>query len=405
MPLFDYSGLDAKGKKVSGTTEAAGKRTALAKLREAGIYATELKEERAAATGGSRLAWQFGRKVPTGELAGATRQLATLLGAGLPLDEALGSVAEQIEHAGLARALGRVREEVIQGESLHLAMGRHEKIFPVLYSNMIQVGESSGTLDQVLARLADFLEDQARMKSRINAALAYPVLMAIIGTGVLMFLVAFVVPKVTRMLEDLDRALPLPTLLLIRTSDFLGQWWWLLLLLAAGGLYALNRYVATEAGRLRLDTFLLKAPLIGKLNLQIATARLTRTLSTLLHSGVPLLSALDISSTLLTNRVLRQALDATAIAVREGESLAGPLKRSGVFPPMVAQMAAVGEQSGELEAMLLRVSDTYEHQVELAISGLLSLLEPVMILIMGSVVGFIVMAILLPIFEASSGMG
>jgi general secretion pathway protein F len=283
-------------------------------------------------------------------------------------------------------------------------MGRHERIFPVLYSNMIQVGESSGTLDQVLARLADFLEDQARMKSRINAALAYPVLMAVIGTGVLLFLVAFVVPKVTRMLEDLDRALPLPTLLLIRTSEFLGNWWWLLLLLAGAGLVALRRYVTTAEGRLRLDTLLLKAPLVGKLNLQIATARLTRTLATLLHSGVPLLSALDISATLLTNRVLRQALEATSLAVREGEGLAGPLKRSGVFPPMVAQMAAVGEQSGELESMLLRVSDTYEHQVELAISGLLSLLEPVMILIMGSVVGFIVMAILLPIFEASSGM-
>ncbi len=405
MPLFDYSGFDAAGKKVSGTTEAAGRRTALLKLREAGIFATDLQEERAAATGGSRFTWQLGRKVATGELAGATRQLATLLGAGLPLDETLGSVAEQIEHAGLAKALTRVREDVIQGDSLHQAMGRHERIFPVLYSNMIQVGESSGTLDQVLARLADFLEDQARMRSRINAALAYPVLMAIIGTGVLMFLIAFVVPKVTRMLEDLDRALPLPTLLLIRSSDFLGRWWWLLLLLAAAGLFALRRYVATDAGRLRLDALLLRAPLIGKLNLQIATARLTRTLATLLHSGVPLLSALDISSTLLPNRVLRQALDATAIAVREGEGLAGPLKRSGVFPPMVAQMAAVGEQSGELEGMLLRVSDTFEHQVELAISGLLSLLEPVMILIMGSVVGFIVMAILLPIFEASSGMG
>jgi len=404
VPRFDYSGFNAGGRKVTGVTEAAGKRAALQKLRTEGIFATDLREESAAPK--RRLATlRLGGAVPTGELASATRQMATLLGAGLPLDEVLASVAAQLEHHGLVRALGRVREEVIQGESLHTALGRHAGIFPVLYVNMVQVGESSGSLDQVLQRLADFLEDQARLKSRIRSAMAYPVLMALIGTGVLFFLFAFVVPKVTRMLEDLDRALPLPTLLLIRGSDFLGAWWWLLLILLALAAFALHRYRGSEEGRLRLDRLALTAPLFGKLNLQIATARLTRTLSTLLHSGVPMLTALDICGNLMQNRVLRRAIADTIIAVREGEGLAAPLKRSGVFPPMVAQMAAVGEKSGEMESMLLRVSDAYEHQVEMSISGLLSLLEPVMILVMGSVVGFIVMAILLPIFEASQGMG
>jgi general secretion pathway protein F len=207
------------------------------------------------------------------------------------------------------------------------------------------------------------------------------------------------------MLEDLDRALPLPTLLLIRGSDFLSAWWWLLLILGALAGFALHRYHRTEEGRLRLDRMALSAPLVGKLNLLIATSRLTRTLSTLLHSGVPMLTALDICGNLLENRVLRQAIVDTAIAVREGEGLSAPLKRSGVFPPMVAQMAAVGEKSGEMENMLLRVAEAYEHQVEMSISGLLSLLEPLMILFMGTVVGFIVMAILLPIFEASQGLG
>lgn len=404
MPLFDYAGFDAGGRKVSGVTEAAGKRAALLKLRAEGIFATELREESAAPKRRlSRL--RLAGAVPAGELASATRQMATLLGAGLPLDDALASVAGQLEHHGLVRALGRVREEVIQGESLHTALSRHAGIFPSLYVNMIQVGESSGSLDQVLQRLADFLEDQARLKSRIRSAMAYPLLMALIGTGVLFFLFAFVVPKVTRMLEDLDRALPLPTLLLIRGSDFLSAWWWLLLILAALAGLALRRYRRTEEGRLRLDRMALNAPLFGKLNLLIATARFTRTLSTLLHSGVPMLTALDICGNLLPNRVLRQAIADTTIAVREGEGLAAPLKRSGVFPPMVAQMAAVGEKSGEMENMLLRVSEAYEHQVEMSISGLLSLLEPLMILFMGSVVGFIVMAILLPIFEASQGMG
>jgi general secretion pathway protein F len=404
VPLFDYAGFDAGGRKVSGVTEATGKRAALQKLRAEGIFATELREESAAPKRRiTRL--RFAGAVPASELASATRQLATLLGAGLPLDEALSSVASQLEHHGMIRALGRVREEVIQGESLHTALSHHAGIFPLLYVNMIQVGESSGSLDQVLQRLADFLEDQARLRSRIRSAMAYPVLMALIGTGVLFFLFAFVVPKVTRMLEDLDRALPLPTLLLIRSSDFLSAWWWLLLILLALAGVALHRYRGTEEGRLRLDRMALNAPLFGKLNLLIATARLTRTLATLLHSGVPMLTALDICGNLLENRVLRQAIVDTTIAVREGEGLAAPLKRSGVFPPMVAQMAAVGEKSGEMENMLLRVSEAYEHQVEMSISGLLSLLEPLMILFMGTVVGFIVMAILLPIFEASQGMG
>jgi general secretion pathway protein F len=185
--------------------------------------------------------------VPIGELATATRQLATLLGAGLPLDEALGTVASQLEHERLARAYSTVRDEVTQGESLHEAFGRHPRIFPVLYVNMVQVGENTGTLDKVLQRLADFMEDQARMRSKINAAMAYPILMALIGTGVLFFLFAFVVPKVVRMLEDLGQALPLPTLVLISTSNFLAQWWWLLLTLLVLGLFALQRYASTEA--------------------------------------------------------------------------------------------------------------------------------------------------------------
>ena len=203
----------------------------------------------------------------------------------------------------------------------------------------------------------------------MQAALAYPLLMAVIGSGVLLFLITFVVPKVTRMLSDLGQGLPLPTRLLIAGSDFLNGWWWLLLILAAAAATALHRYVNTEKGRLEFDRLALRLPLFGRLNLLMATARLTRTLGTLLQSGVPLLNALAIVVNLLSNRVLRQAIEDTAAAVREGEGLAAPLKRAGVFPPMVAQMAAVGERSGELEAMLLRVADAYEHQAELRIAG------------------------------------
>jgi general secretion pathway protein F len=405
MPLFEYSGFNAAGKKISGTIEGTGRRAVLQSLRGQGIFPTDLREETSAAPGRSAVRLRLARRVPIGELATATRQLSTLLGAGLPLDEALGTVAGQLDHERLARAYGTVRDEVTQGESLHDAFSRHPRIFPVLYVNMVEVGENTGTLDKVLQRLADFMEDQARMRSRINAAMAYPILMALIGMGVLFFLFTFVVPKVVRMLEDLGQTLPLPTLILIRASNFLAQWWWLLLALLALGLFALHRYGRTEAGRLRLDRLALSFPLFGRLNLLVATARFTRTLGTLLRSGVPLLKALEITRNLMQNRVLRQAVEDTGAAVREGEGLAAPIRRSGVFPPMVAQMAAVGERSGELEEMLFRVADTYEHQVDMTLNGLLSMLEPVMILLMGGVVGFIVLAILLPIFQASQGMG
>jgi general secretion pathway protein F len=408
VPLFEYSGFDAQGKKVAGTIEAPGKKSATQQLRTQGIFPTRLAEGSAATSGFSLFTSRFrpfARKVSPQDLAAVTRQLATLLGAGLPLDEALGTLADQLAASPLGRALGTVRGEILQGSELNRALARHPGIFSPLFINMTEVGEHSGTLDQVLGQLADFLEDQARLRSRLQSALAYPILMGIIGSAVLVFLITFVVPKVTRMLEDMGQTLPLPTRLLIAGSDFLAGWWWLLLLLAGVAATAARRYARSEAGRLKLDRLSLRLPLFGSLNLLLATARLSRTLGTLLHAGVPLLKALAIAVNLLSNRVLRQAVNDAGDAVREGESLAEPLRRSGVFPPMLAQMAAVGERSGELEKMLSRVAETYEHQVELRIAGLLSLLEPVMILLMGTAVGFIVLAILLPIFQASQGMG
>jgi len=405
VPLFEYSGFDGRGRKVSGSIEAAGRAAVLRKLKEEGIHPTDLREESRA---GRRrgLAWPGrGARVSTVALAAATRQLATLLGGGLALSEALSSVAAQIEHPILGKTLVRVREKVIQGESLHAALAESDRGFPPLFINMVEVGENSGTLDQVLQQLADFLEEQARMKARIRAALAYPVLMALVGSGVLAFLFTFVVPKVTRMLEDLEQALPWPTLLLIKSSDFMAAYWWLALAVLVAGGFFFRRWYRSPGGRMQLDRLSLRLALVGKLNLQIQTARLARTLGTLLQSGVPLLKALDIVKNLLANRVLRTAIEETSTAVREGEGLAGPLQRSGVFPPMLAQMAAVGEQSGQLEGMLFKVAEAYEHQVDLTLNSLLSLLEPIMILVMGSAVGFIVIAILLPIFQASQGLG
>ncbi len=348
--------------------------------------------------------WQR-RRVPLLELASATRQMATLLSAGLPLDEVLSSVAEQTERAALSLALNRAREEVVQGQSMHLALAAQEQVFSSLYINMVKVGESSGTLDRVLTQLADLQENQARTRSRIQAALTYPALMGLVGSAVLLLLFIFVVPQITRMLDNLGMELPLMTRLLIKTGDLFSGSWWLLLLLLLLGVGFLRHYGRSEKGSLDLHRRILKVPLVGRLILFTATARLSRTLATLLQSGVPLLTALDIARGLIRNKVLRQALDDTAISVREGEGLAGPLQRSGVFPPLLIQMAAAGEKSGQLENMLMRAAESYEQQVEMAIAALLPLLEPLMILLMGGVVGAVVLAILLPIFQASQGMG
>jgi general secretion pathway protein F len=406
VPLFEYTGLDSQGRKVSGRIDGPGPNPVTQQLRERGIFPTELHESSGL---GARRRWSdlrsFMRRCSTAELASATRQLATLLTAGLSLDTALSSVAEQSDQAMLGQILANVREEVIQGNPLHEALAKYRAVFPELFINMVQVGENSGTLDKTLHRLADFLESQGRTKSRIQAALAYPVLMTFVGSIVLVFLFVFVVPKITRMLQDMEMALPWPTLLLINLVDLLVAWWWLLLLVLALILTALQRYWRTAPGRLRIDGMLLKTPIFGRLLLLIATTRFARTLGTLLQSGVPLLKALDIASNLLTNRVLRRAVETARLRVQEGGALAVALRETAVFPSMLVQLTAAGEQSGKLEDMLFRVADTYEHQTDLSITGMLSLLEPLMILFMGLVVGFTVLAILLPIFQASQGFG
>jgi general secretion pathway protein F len=405
VALFEYAGLDSQGHKVSGRIDGPGRNQVSQQLRERGIFPTELHESSAPR---ERRRWSellVMVKRPTAELASATRQLATLIGAGLSLDTALGTVSEQSEQPIIGRVLANVREEVIQGNPMHQALARHRAIFPDLFINMVQVGENSGTLDQTLHRLADFLENQGRTQSRIQAALAYPVLMTLVGSCVLAFLFVFVVPKITLMLQQMKMALPWPTLMLINLVDLLTAWWWLLILILVLGFTALQRYWRTESGRLRIDRMLLKAPLSGHLLLLIATTRFTRTLGTLLQSGVPLLKALDISRNLLTNRILNRAVDSAKLRVQEGGSLAAALRETAVFPPMLIQLIAAGEQSGKLDDMLFRVADTYQHQTDQSITGMLSLLEPLMILFMGLVVGFTVLAILLPIFQASQGFG
>ncbi len=399
MPLFTYVGLNGRGGRVNGKIEATGRKNALVRLREQGIYATSVAEQ-------SKLkspSLQFRRRRATAtDLALLSRQLATLIGAGLPLDEALAATAEQQEKPALQMSLEKIREQVQQGVSLNEALAA-ENQFPELFVSMVAVGEVSGSLDRIMEQLADYFDDAARVTQRVRSALTYPILMAVVGSAVLFFLVTFVLPNVTRMLVTLDRELPLPTRILIGGSDILAAWWWLILLLLAAGLLLLQRYIATPAGCLKKDTLMLKLPIAGNLYRSIATARFARTLGSLLQAGVPLPRALEISSSLLGNLRLRHVVNEAIVAVREGSDLSGPLARSGLFPPLLTRLIAAGEKSGQLENMLLRAAVTSEQQSEMAIAGLLSLLEPIMIVVMGVAVGYIVLAILLPIFDATSG--
>ncbi|MEA3545519.1 MAG: type II secretion system F family protein [Thermodesulfobacteriota bacterium] len=402
MALYEYSAFDAQGKKQHGVVEALSQKAASRKLRGEELFPTQLVAVRNAASPVSR---GFFNRVSAVQLGVATRQLATMLAAGMPLDETLVMVAEQQMQGPLGAVLTRVRDDVLQGSAFYAALQVHSNIFPPLYTNMVQVGESSGTLDTVLLQLADFTDDQARFNSQVKAALTYPLLMFLVGSGVLLFLMTFVVPKITRMLEDLEQALPLPTLLLMSGSGFLAAYWWLLLLIGFVFLWVARRFSLTVRGRLWLDQKKYRLPLLGSLALHSATARFARTTATLLHSGVPLLTALEIVQNLLENNYLQQALDVVREQVTEGTGLSEPLYEAGVFPAMLPQMAAVGERSGDLEGMLFKVAEIYEHQVQTRLNGLMALLEPLMILLMGTVVGFIVLAILLPIFQASQGMG
>ncbi len=402
MALYEYSAFDAQGKKQRGVVEALSQKTASNKLRGQGLFPTKLTTARNASGMTQRT---FLRRVSAAQLGVATRQLATMLAAGMPLDEALVMVAEQQTQGTLGAVLTRVRDDILQGSALYVALQAHPRIFPPLYTNMVQVGEASGTLDKVLLQLAEFTDEQARFNSQFKAALTYPLLMFLVGSGVLLFLMTFVVPKITRMLEDLEQALPLPTLLLMSFSHFLAAYWWLLLIFGVGLFWLLRRISLTAGGRLWLDQKKYRVPLFGSLALENATARFAKAIATLLHSGVPLLTALEIVQKLLGNVYLQQTLEGVQEKVIEGAGLSEPLYDAGVFPSMLPQMVAVGERSGELEGMLFKVAEIYEHQVQTRLNGLMALLEPLMILMMGTIVGFIVLAILLPIFQASQGMG
>ncbi len=408
MAVFEYRGiLVGTGKPVKGVRDAENAKALRAVLRKDGVLLTVATEGKAAEAKAKRdiKLFAFLGRPSAADIAVTTRQLATLLGAGIPLFESLNALIEQVEKESLKRALTAVREQVREGTSFAKALEAHPTIFPPLYVNMVRAGEASGTLEKVLERLTAFMESQAKLRGKVTSALAYPILMAIIGTTLISVLMVAVVPNVTTIFQSMDQALPWYTALLITVSDFAAGYWWLILLMGFTAGYFFRRWKRTPKGKLRWDTFLLKVPVFGKLILMLSIARFARTLSTLLSSGVALLSAMDIVSNVLGNAALEKVVTDAIGSIREGQSIAEPLKRSGRFPPIVTHMIAVGEKSGQLENMLKSVSDAYDTEVETRVQILTSLLEPMMIVIMGGAVGFIAISILMPLIQMSSFAG
>jgi general secretion pathway protein F len=405
MAVFEYSALDASGKKVSGIIDADSAAAARQKLRAARIFPVSVHEARAGEVKPERQPFSLGRgrrRIRPAEAAMLTRQLATLLGAGFPLVPALDTLLSQGRSHTFNRILAQVKDSVVAGSSFAAALARYPGTFSTLFINMVRAGETSGTLEIVLDRLAEIGEKQEELKNRIRSAMTYPLLMLAVGLLVLFFLLTYIVPSITAIFADMNQVLPAPTRFLIRLSALVQSGWWLLLLVVAGLVVLVRMLGKTAKGRFLIDRSLLRLPAVGALVRKMAVARFSRTLGSLLENGVVLLAALEIVKNVVGNVLLADAVAAAAREVGKGQGLGNALAGSRVFPDLPIQMISVGEQSGQLEAMLYKVADVYENEVQATILRMTSLLEPVMILLMGIVVGFIVLAICLPIFEMNT---
>ena len=405
MPVYQYRGYKADGASATGIVDAESPKVARLKLRKDGVFPTEMAEQEGAkpivARPGSGPVAGVGRSpaLSVTDVALMTRQLATLLVAGLPLVDALGVLMDQMEKRSIKGLIADIRESIRGGASYSAVLERYPKDFSAIYVHMVRAGEASGALDQILYRLAEFLDKQLALRNKVTNAMLYPAIMLVIGALILLGLVTFVVPTITAVFTHSKQALPWPTVVLMEVSTFFSNYWMVLLGIVLVGIWGTRRFVKTETGRTFADRMLLKSPLIGQVARMVSISRLASTLATMLSSGVQLLDALDVSKRVMNNRILEQAVEEARQNIREGETIAEPLKRSGEFPPLVTHMIAVGEKSGEMEEMLRRIGQIYDGEVDRVITRFTSLLEPIMIVVMGVIVFFIVTAILLPIFE------
>ncbi|MFC1604208.1 type II secretion system F family protein [Planctomycetota bacterium] len=334
----------------------------------------------------------------------ATWQLASLLHAGIPLVPALSALVEQLGSRPLAKVFTQIRDKVNEGTSFAKAMEEYPAVFSEIFVSMVGAGEATGTLENVLSRLAEMSEKSSNLTNKVKAAMAYPLFMAIAGVAVVGFIFVFVIPSITKLFLEMNRQLPWPTVMLIRISNFMQSYFWVLVIVSTGIVAALVFWLKTPTGRRHWDQFKLKCPLFGHLTLQITISRFSRTLAVLLASGLSIVEALDLGRRVIGNSVISEVVDEAKEAISRGERIADSFRKSGIFPPIVIHMIAAGEKSGGIEEGLTNVSDVFDNEVEATVKTLTSLLEPVMIILLGIIVGFIVLAILLPIFDINQAI-
>ncbi len=412
MPMYAYKGIGATGKTVSGVRDADSPKALRQLLRRDNVHVTECAPTKgsaaaAKASSGKGLSKEvdFGglfKGVSNLEIANFTRQLATLIKAGIPLAEALGAMVEQVDNIRLKTPVGEVRTAVNEGSALADSLAKHPKLFDDLYVSMVRAGEVAGNLDVVLSRLADFLENSQKIRGKVQAAMLYPIVMLVVGSVLMAILMVAVIPEITSMFTQSGKTLPLKTRVLIGLSDFIRDFFLFIIVGVIGGIVLFRWWAKSPAGQPVWHGTVLKLPMVGKLVRKINVARFTRTLGTMLQSGVPMLRALDTAKDIVRNVVLKKAIEEAKRAVTEGESLAATLKRSGHFPAATIQMIATGEKTGQLEAMLNRIAEDNESEVDRDLTKVTAALEPMMLILMAVGVGFVVFSILEPIMDMSS---
>jgi general secretion pathway protein F len=405
MPQYEYQGINATGKSIKGVVNADSLQAAKGQLRRDGIFPSQILETTAQILEAENQSFSFRhflKRISAEDLAIATRQLATLVSAHVPLVEALGGLVEQIENEKLRAAFSKVKSDVNEGFAFHKALARFPDIFSELYCNMVASGESSGALDIVLVRLADFLEYQDRLKKKIGASLIYPGLMVFVGFVVVMFIFTMVIPQIASIFEDAKQSLPLITEIVLDISSFMVAYWWAVILAIILAIEGIRRFLRSEIGKTWWDEKQLKLPIFGEIIRMVAVSRFTKTLSTLLKSGVPLLGGLGIVKAVVGNRTISGAIEKATTDLTEGQNISNPLKKSGQFPPLMTHMINVGEKTGELEEMLDKVAQHYEERVNAQVQNMTSLLEPVLIIGMAGIVLIIVLSIILPLLQLNN---
>ena len=401
--MFEYRVRDKRGKTVSGELEGTSSAAVARSLRERGLIPLSVEEKQQASGPKTEINIPgLTDRVKVKDVAIFSRQFSTMVNSGLSLIKALNVLEAQTENATLAKVVSEVRSAVEQGTSLSAALSAHPKVFNKLYVAMIKAGEVGGVLDETLIRLADMIEANVKLRSKLKSAMAYPLVVMGLVTNIVIAMLLFVVPMFEGMYEDLGGELPLATKLLINTSSLIQTYWYIVLALMIGGIIGLKKWIKTPVGRLSWDAFKLKVPVFGKLTHKSAISRFSRTFSVLTRTGVPILQAIDIVSDTAGNAVVQNALADVRQSVKSGESLTAPLERHSVFPPMVVQMMAVGEETGALDTMLGKVSDFYDAEVEATVDALTSLIEPLLIIFMGVTVGGILIALYLPMFNIAN---